>query len=105
MLNTRSCSPLTARACRIRNSCRWNSPFAAGFTTKVSPAVVPVISSDAASTGRNNRNALTPAALHATISRSLASRPPASSTATSSAIGNVWARNDGSMNNSSCITR
>ncbi len=40
-------------------------------------------------TGRNNRTALTPADLNATISRSLASRPPASSTATSRAIGSV----------------
>ena len=101
----RSCSPLTARACRMRNSCRLNSPFAAGFTTRVSHAVTPVTSNAAAMTGRKSRSALTPAALNATISRSLASRPPASSTATSSAIGKVCARKDGSMNTRSCITR
>ena len=57
------------------------------------------------STGRNSRSALTPAALNAMISRSPARRPPARSTATSSAMGSVWARNDGSMNTRSCSTR
>src|SRR5438309_436786 len=50
-----------------------------------------------ASTGRKSRSALTPAALSAMISRSPARRPPARRIATSSAMGRVWARKEGSM--------
>ncbi len=104
-LKTRSCSPLTARVWRIRKSWRWNSSLASGFTTRVSTAVAAVITTAASITGRKSRSTLTPAALNAMISRSPARRPPASSTATSSAMGSVWARNDGSMKISSCSTR
>src|SRR5207245_499717 len=78
-LNTRSCSPLTARAWRIRKSWRWNSWFAAGFRTSVRLAVASVTTSEARRTGRNSRRTLTPAALKATTSRSLARRAPAGS--------------------------
>ena len=64
-----------------------------------------VMSSAATTTGRKSRSTLTPAALKAMISRSPARRPPASSTATSSAMGRVWARNEGSMKTSSWSTR
>ena len=48
-----------------------------GFRTSVNPAVISATMREANRTGRNNRSALTPAARKATISRSLASRPPA----------------------------
>ena len=38
-LNTRSLSPLTARAWRIRKSWRWKTPLASGLITRVSVAV------------------------------------------------------------------
>src|SRR5213592_2796186 len=62
VLKTRSWSPLAARAWTILNSWRWNSRFASGFTASVRPAVTPVMTRATASTGRNRRNALTPAA-------------------------------------------
>jgi hypothetical protein len=104
-LNTRSASPLVARACKILNSWRWNSRLAIGLMTSVMVAVTAATTSAAAITGRKRRSVLTPAALNAMISRSPARRPPASSTATSRAIGSVWARNDGSMKTRSCTTR
>jgi hypothetical protein len=104
-LKTRSVSPLSARACKILKSWRWNSRLAIGLTTRVRAAVTAVTTTAVARTGRNRRSVLRPAALHAMISRSPARRPPASSTATSSAIGRVREKNDGSMYSSSCSTK
>ena len=90
LLKTRSARPLAALASRILNSWRWNSRLASGFATSVNTAVTAVIARATVST-------LTPAALSAMTSRSPARRPPARRIATSSAMGRVWARKEGSM--------
>src|SRR3989304_1963593 len=53
VLNTRSWSPLTARARRIVKSWRWNSRFASGLSASVSAAVASATTAAAAGTGRN----------------------------------------------------
>src|SRR5438105_4673911 len=80
-LNTRSASPLAARAWTILKSWRWNSSLAIGLITSVRAAVTSMTSTAAARTRRNRRSRLTPAALHAMISRSPARRPTASAAA------------------------
>ena len=89
----------------MRKSWRWNSRFAIGVSQSVSVATSTATTAAVISTGRASRSRLMPAALNATISRSPARRPPASSTATRSAIGNVCAMKDGSVSPSSPTTR